>query len=82
MGLQTGRMRDREERAVAREHETAVLNRLSARLVSETSTETMAYTVLEEILDVVGASSAALFVGGESGLLSFCASLPSGPARP
>jgi two-component system sensor histidine kinase KdpD len=77
MGLQTGRMRNREERAVAREHETAVLNRLSARLVSETSTETMAYTVLEEIVDVVGASSAALFVGGEGGLLSLCAAPPS-----
>ncbi len=79
MGVQTGRMRNREERAHAREHETAVLNRLSARLVSETSTETMAYTVLEEIIDVVGASSAALFIGSDSGLLSFCASLPSGP---
>jgi two-component system, OmpR family, sensor histidine kinase KdpD len=35
MGLQTGRMRDREAQALAREHETAALNRLSAGLVSQ-----------------------------------------------
>ena len=50
MGVQTGRMRDREARALAREHETAALNRLSAGLVSQASTGQMAETILGEIV--------------------------------
>jgi two-component system sensor histidine kinase KdpD len=79
MGIQTGRMREREERAVAREHETALLNRLSARLVSQTSTATIAQTVLGEIVRVLGSSSATLFVAEDGDLRSYRA-VPSGTA--
>ncbi len=37
MGWQTGRLRERENEARARERETARLNRFSARLVSDAS---------------------------------------------
>ncbi|HJW76157.1 MAG TPA: DUF4118 domain-containing protein [Thermoleophilia bacterium] len=74
MGAQTGRMRAREEQALAREHETALLNRLSVSLVSETSTETMAGTVLRELVAVIGAREATLFVATDDGLTSLCAS--------
>ena len=68
MGLQTGRMRDREAQALAREHETAALNRLSAGLVSQASTGEMAETILGEIVDLLGATSATLFVGDDEEL--------------
>jgi two-component system, OmpR family, sensor histidine kinase KdpD len=76
MGIQTGRMRDREERAVARERESALLNRLSTSLVSETSTDTMAQLVLGEVVDLLGAGSATLFVPGGDGLVALCAAPP------
>jgi two-component system sensor histidine kinase KdpD len=76
MGVQTGRMRDREARAVAREHETAALNRLSAGLVSEASTAPMAETILGEIVGLLGAGSATLYVGSEDELTTFCATPP------
>jgi two-component system sensor histidine kinase KdpD len=76
MGVQTGRMRDREVRAVAREQETAALNRLTAGLVSESSTEKMAEGVLGEIIDLLGAASATLFVADGGLLQSFCAVPP------
>jgi two-component system sensor histidine kinase KdpD len=72
MGLQTGRMRDREAQALAREHETAALNRLSAGLVSQASTGEMAETILSEIVDLLGATSATLFVGDDEALTTIC----------
>jgi two-component system sensor histidine kinase KdpD len=72
MGVQTGRMRDREARALAREHETAALNRLSAGLVSQASTGEMAETILGEIVTLLGAASATLFVGSDDELTRFC----------
>jgi two-component system, OmpR family, sensor histidine kinase KdpD len=77
MGVQTGRMRDREERAVARERETAALNRLSAGLVSQASTGEMAETILGEIVGLLGAASATLFVGEDDELTTFCVTPPS-----
>jgi len=62
VGLQTGRLREREARAIAREQETAALNRLSAAVASQTSTEQMTETCLNEIVKVLGAKSASLFV--------------------
>ena len=62
VGLQTGRLREREARAIAREQETAALNRLSAAVASQTSTEQMTETCLNEIVKVLGADSASLFV--------------------
>ena len=76
MGIQTGRMRDREARAVAREKETAVLNRLTSGLVSEASTEMMATSVLGEIVDVLRASAATLFVAEGGALTTFCETPP------
>jgi two-component system sensor histidine kinase KdpD len=68
VGLQTGRLREREARAVAREQETAVLNRLSAAVASQTSTEQMTEACLNEIVKVLGADSASLFVAEGSDL--------------
>ncbi len=66
VGLQAGRMREREARAVAREHETAALNRLSAELASQTSTSLMAERFLAESVALLGAPSATLFVAAET----------------
>jgi two-component system sensor histidine kinase KdpD len=77
MGVQTGRMRDREARALAREHETAALNRLSASLVSQGSTGQMAETILGEIVGLLGAGSATLFVGDDDLLTTFCVTPPA-----
>jgi two-component system sensor histidine kinase KdpD len=62
VGLQAGRMREREARALARERETAALNRLSATVVSSTSTEEVARTCLAEAVKVLDADVATLFV--------------------
>ena len=77
MGVQTGRMRDREARAVARERETAALNRLSTGLVSEASTGQMAETILGEIVALLGAASATLYVGEDDALTTFCVTPPT-----
>ena len=69
MGLQTSRMRSREQEALARERETALLNRLSANLVSISSTRTMADTILTEILTITGAQDAILFLADSTGQL-------------
>jgi len=72
-GLQTGRMRQRERAAVQRQREIALLNRLSSRLVSEESVESMASSIVHEVVAVLGADRAALFVrtpGDSSELLA------------
>lgn len=48
VGIMAGRMREREERAVARELEAVAINRVSTELVSQTSTAVMAQTVVRE----------------------------------
>jgi two-component system sensor histidine kinase KdpD len=73
VGVQAGRMRDREARAMAREREAAALSRLSAGLVSETSTEAMADTVLTELVSLLDCPSATLFADGDEGLHRYCA---------
>ena len=62
VGVQTGRLREREKRAVAREQETAALNRVSAAVASQTSTAQMTETCRSEIVRVLGAGSAYVFV--------------------
>ena len=62
VGVQAGRMRERESRALARERETAALNRLSAAVVSQTSTDEVARSSLGELSDVLGANAATLFL--------------------
>jgi len=68
MGVQTGRLREREERAVAREREAAAINRLSTLLVSEVSTATVVDTLLTETVRLMQAGRAVLFLQGDGGL--------------
>jgi two-component system sensor histidine kinase KdpD len=70
MGLQTGRMRAREAEALAREGETALLNRLSANFISISSTRTMAEILQQEVLSITGATSTTLFLVTPEGGLS------------
>ncbi|HEY3416568.1 MAG TPA: DUF4118 domain-containing protein [Armatimonadota bacterium] len=69
MGLQTGRMREREEEARAREEESALLNRLSSSLVSVTSVHTMASMLPAEITATTGAQTTVLFLSDPDGRL-------------
>jgi len=73
VGIQAGRMREREARAVAREQETRALNRLSTAIVSQTSTEEMAQGCLGEITGLLGAGAAALFLQQGAELVTYCA---------
>ena len=66
MGMQTGRMREREAEALLREQEMALLNQFSARLVSDTSTSDMADLLMMEVTHITGARCAALYLVGES----------------
>ena len=79
VGALAGRMREREARARAREQEAAALNRLSAAVVSQVSAEQMAETCLGEIVDLLHASSAALFVQRDDRLVVY-REAPSGVA--
>jgi len=72
MGLQTGRLRDREADAVAREREAGLLNRFSARLVSDVSVEEMARRLIEEVRGITGTRCVALFLAGETGGADEC----------
>ncbi len=71
VGALAGRMRDREARARRREQETAALNRLSTAVVSQTSTGQMAESCLSEIVEVLGATSAALFLEEAGELVNY-----------
>ena len=72
VGVQAGRMRERETRALAREQETAAVNRLSAAVVSQTTTAHMAESCLKEVVEVLGAETATLFVLEDGQLRSYC----------
>ena len=76
MGWQTGRLREREAQALARERETALLNRFSARLVSDASLSDIAKTLIEEVSGITSASCVALFLPAESGVLQEFAASP------
>jgi two-component system, OmpR family, sensor histidine kinase KdpD len=69
VGVQTGRMHEREARAVANEKETALLNRFSASLVRESSTAAMVETLAEETRRLLGGAVATLFVPAADGVL-------------
>jgi two-component system sensor histidine kinase KdpD len=69
IGLQTGRLREREGEALARERETALLNRFSARLVSEAAISEVASTLVNEVSGITEAECVALFLPDESGAL-------------
>jgi two-component system sensor histidine kinase KdpD len=61
-GMQAMRMRRRETAALQREREISLLNRLSSRLVSEESVDSMASFTVHEVVAVLGADRAALYV--------------------
>jgi two-component system sensor histidine kinase KdpD len=82
MGLQTGRLRDREERAVAREREAAAVNRLSTYLVSEVSTATVVDTLLTQTVRLLGAGEARLFLPDESRGLRLAGAAPDDAPPP
>lgn len=70
MGLQTGKLQERETLALTREHETALLNRFSAHLVSELTVNEMADILATEVGESVKAGCTMLFVPDESGRLA------------
>jgi len=72
MGLQTGRMRDREAEALARERETALLNRISGGLVSVSSTRAMAELLVKEIRNAMDVREAIFFLPEANGELAAC----------
>lgn len=78
MGVQTGRMRQREAEAIAREKEATLLNRFSSHLVSQTTTAGMAQILLDEVYQVTEAVSTALFLPDEFARLVCSRSLPTG----
>jgi len=82
MGAQTGRLRVREARALAREREAEAINRLSAYLVSEVATATVADTLLTETVRLLGAEGATLFLPDDEGRLTPVATAPEGAAAP
>lgn len=75
MGMQTGRMRDREAEAIAREREMAMLNQFSARLVSDASTSDIADLLMNEVIKITGARSCALFLADQENNLNMFSSV-------
>lgn len=62
MGMQTGRLRDREAEALARSLEMAMMNQFSARLVSDASISDIAELLMNEVMQLTGACCGALFL--------------------
>lgn len=69
VGLQTGRMREREAEALAREREMELLNEFSAHLVSDTTIPDMADLLIREVKRTTEASCVALFLSDSNGKL-------------
>ena len=78
VGIQTGRLRDREARAIARERESTLLARLSANLVSEVSVEAMGRVVVDEVSRLMRPTRVMLFVPDDGGDCRLLASSPDG----
>jgi two-component system sensor histidine kinase KdpD len=66
-GVQAGRLRERERAALQRQREIALLNRLSSRLVSEDSVDAMASFIVREVVSVLRAERAALYLSTPEG---------------
>lgn len=69
VGLQTGRLRERETEAVAREREMVLLNRFSAYLVSETTLPDMADALIKEVERTGAVRCAMLLLPDEDSVL-------------
>ena len=65
-GQQTGQLRQREQAAVRRQDELALLNRLSFRIASEVSVDATAEYVVGEVSELLGGGRAALYSRSES----------------
>ena len=76
IGVQTGRLRERETEALARERESELLNRFSAQLVSDISVAEMARKLIAEVTAITGAVCSALFLCGDAGSSPECISSP------
>jgi two-component system sensor histidine kinase KdpD len=72
VGIMAGRMREREARAISREDEAMTLNRVSAELVSQTSTAAMAQAVAREAVEQLGVASATLYLPDQGELRAYC----------
>ncbi|MCE5323163.1 DUF4118 domain-containing protein [bacterium] len=81
MGMQTGRMRDREAEALARGRELAMLNQFSARLVSDASVSDVAELLMNEITQIAGAHCGALFLVDQENRLYEMMSIAEGSCR-
>ena len=69
MGAQTGRLRERESEALAREQEMALLNDFGAHLVSDEPLSDVADVLLTEVRNLTGARCAAIFLTDDRGVL-------------
>lgn len=78
MGMQTGRLRDREAEALSRGREMSMLNQFSARLVSDASVSDVAELLMNEVTQVTGARCAALFLVDQEDRLRETASIVEG----
>jgi len=67
IGYLTGRIKEREALAVAREKDLALLNRFGAHLVSDMQTPDMSEALLREMIAATEAVSAALFLPDDRG---------------
>ncbi len=76
IGVQTGRLTEREAEALAREREAELLNRFSAQLVSDISVVEMARRLIAEVTAITGAGRSALFLSGDAGSSPECISSP------
>jgi two-component system sensor histidine kinase KdpD len=75
IGIQTGRIREREKEARARAQETALLNRFSAHLVSNITELEMGKILISEVSHLTKAEEVALFLPNpEAGLTELAAS--------
>jgi two-component system sensor histidine kinase KdpD len=72
VGILAGALRKRARAALQRQREVALLNRLSSRLVSEKSVDQMGQFIANEVVTVLGASRAALYLhaGGRTRLVA------------
>jgi two-component system, OmpR family, sensor histidine kinase KdpD len=84
IGIQTGRIREREKEARTREQETALLNRFSAYLVSNISELEMGNILISEVSHLTQAEEVALFLPNREDSLTELAASPgaTGPQTP